>query len=145
MPDFIQWVKALPEIWKSVFTILMFVGVFLIYLVISKRIRHIQSGRSSVDKEAIDDKRVLQNTVEENVKLIDVDEELAAVIMAVTAENLGKPVEKLRFKSIRRISEPILLEEVSDDLAAVIMAITSYNTKVPLEKLRFSSIKLISD
>lgn len=98
-----------------------------------------------MDKEAIDDKRVLQNTVEENVKLIDVDEELAAVIMAVTAENLGKPVEKLRFKSIRRISEPILLEEVSDDLAAVIMAITSYNTKVPLEKLRFSSIKLISD
>ena len=145
MLDIIQWIRDLPEIWKSVLTILLFASLFLIYSFVSKRRKQIKKRKSSGDNEAINNKRILPNAIEENVRLIDVNEEVAAVIMAVVAENLGEPIENLRFKSIRHIAEPVLLEGVSDELAAVIMAITSYNTKLPLQRLDFSSIKLITD
>ena len=39
------------------------------------------------------------------LKLYDTDPKTAAMIMAIVADNLGKPLNELRFKSIREVKE----------------------------------------
>jgi len=41
------------------------------------------------------------------LKLIDVDEQTAAIIMAIVCDELGAPVNELYFKSIRRLGNQV--------------------------------------
>ncbi|MGN0525810.1 MAG: OadG family protein [Acutalibacteraceae bacterium] len=77
------------------------------------------------------------------VTLDGVSEQDAAVIMAITSEKTGIPLERLCFRSIKRLNQSPKLVGVSEQDAAVIMAITSEKTGIPLENLQFNSIKLM--
>lgn len=141
MTEFIQIIKDLPEIWKSVITIIVFALLFFIY----NRVNKVLSAKKQV---AIEDganiKKTALSTIKSNVKLIDTDDETAAVIMAIVSEKMGVPLKNLEFKSIKCLSESPVLSEVSDEEAAVVMAITSHMTKTPLQNLSFKSIKQIN-
>lgn len=76
------------------------------------------------------------------VTLDGVSEQDAAVIMAITSEKTGIPLERLCFKSIKRLNQNPQLVGISEQDAAVVMAITSDKTGIPLENLQFNSIKL---
>lgn len=77
------------------------------------------------------------------VRLENVSEQDAAVIMAITSHKLGIPLERLGFCSIK-LQAPELVN-ISDQDAAAVMAITSAKTEIPLENLYFKSIKLMED
>ncbi len=77
------------------------------------------------------------------VVLDGVSEQDAAVLMAITAHKTGIPLERLDFKSIKRLNQDPVLENVEEQDAAVLMAIVSNKTGIPLEKLAFNSIKLV--
>lgn len=79
------------------------------------------------------------------VRLENISEQNAAVVMALTSFKSGIPPERLSFRSIRLIPEKTALENISDQDAAVIMAVTSYKSGIPLENLAFKSIKLLED
>ncbi len=78
----------------------------------------------------------------QTIQLIDVDEQTAAMIMAIVSNESGIPIEKLSFKSIRSTT---LLEGVDDNAAAAIMAIVSKESGIPLERLSFKSIKKVEE
>ena len=75
------------------------------------------------------------------VTLDGVKEQDAAVIMAITSENTGIPLERLCFKSIRRLNQDPVLENIEEQDAAVIMAIVANKLNKPIENLCFNSIK----
>lgn len=79
------------------------------------------------------------------VILDGVAEQDAAVIMAITSYKTGIGLERLDFKSIKRLNQDPVLENISEQDAAAIMAITSDRTGIPLEKLCFNSIKLVEE
>ena len=79
------------------------------------------------------------------VTLDGVSEQDAAVIMAITSENTGTPLERLCFKSIRRLNQDPVLENIEEQDAAVIMAIVANKLNKPIEKLCFNSIKLVEE
>lgn len=79
------------------------------------------------------------------VILDGVSEQDAAVIMAITADKTGVDLNRLDFRSIKRLNQDPVLENVSEQDAAAIMAITSAKTGIPLEKLAFNSIKKVED
>ncbi len=79
------------------------------------------------------------------VVLDGVAEQDAAVIMAITADKTGIPLERLDFKSIKRLNQSPVLENIEEQDAAAIMAITADKTGIPLENLIFNSIKLVED
>ena len=79
------------------------------------------------------------------VTLDGVKEQDAAVIMAITSFKTGIALERLAFKSIKRLNQDPILENVSEQDAAVIMAITSNKTGIALDNLCFNSIKLVED
>ncbi len=79
------------------------------------------------------------------VTLDGVSEQDAAVIMAITSDKTGIPLERLCFKSIRRLNQEPELINIEEQDAAVIMAITSDKTGIALEKLSFNSIKLVEE
>lgn len=79
------------------------------------------------------------------ITLDGVAEQDAAVIMAITSYKTGIALERLAFKSIKRLNQDPVLENVSEQDAAVIMAITSDKTGIALENLCFNSIKLVED
>ena len=79
------------------------------------------------------------------VTLDGVSEQDAAVIMAITSDKTGIPLERLAFRSIKRLNQNPVLENVSEQDAAVIMAITADKTGIPLENLAFNSIKLVEE
>lgn len=79
------------------------------------------------------------------VVLDGVSEQDAAVVMAITAHQTGIDLERLDFKSIKRLNQNPVLENIEEQDAAVVMAITSDKTGIPLEKLIFNSIKLVED
>ena len=79
------------------------------------------------------------------VTLDGVAEQDAAVIMAITSHKTGIALERLAFKSIKRLNQDPVLENVSEQDAAVIMAITSDKTGIALENLCFNSIKLVEE
>lgn len=76
------------------------------------------------------------------VTLDGISEQDAAVIMAITSENTGIPLERLCFKSIRRLNQDPVLENIEEQDAAVIMAIVANKLNKPIENLCFNSIKL---
>ena len=76
------------------------------------------------------------------VTLDGISEQDAAVIMAITSENTGIPLERLCFKSIRRLNQDPVLENIEEQDAAVIMAIVANKLNKPIEKLCFSSIRV---
>lgn len=142
MTEIIQAVKDLPEIWKSVITIVVFALAFFIYskvrkALVNKNLNTLENGESGI--------KDVPNTINGNVKLIDTDEETAAVIMAIVSEKTGVSLKNLDFKSIKCLSHTPALSGVSDEEAAVVMAITSHMTKIPLQNLSFNSIRLISN
>ena len=65
--------------------------------------------------------------------------------MAITSYKTGIALERLAFKSIKRLNQDPVLENVSEQDAAVIMAITSDKTGIALENLCFNSIKLVEE
>lgn len=77
-----------------------------------------------------------------SVQLIDVDEPTAAVVMALVSKESGIPLERLKFKSIKGITE---LVGVDERTAATIMAIVSKESDIPLERLSFKSIKKVEE
>ncbi|MBQ3888950.1 MAG: hypothetical protein II738_04285 [Clostridia bacterium] len=77
------------------------------------------------------------------VTLDGVDEEDAAVLMAITADRLGAAPEDLCFRSIRRVGPE--LSGVTDQEAAVLMAVTAYKTGRTPETLDFKSIRLVEE
>lgn len=79
------------------------------------------------------------------VVLDGVSEQDAAVLMAITAHKTGTALERLDFKSIKRLNQDPVLENVEEQDAAVLMAIVSNKTGIPLENLIFNSIKLVED
>ncbi len=79
------------------------------------------------------------------VTLNGISEQDAAVIMAITSFRTGIDLERLAFRSIKRLNQDPVLENVSEQDAAVIMAITSNKTGIPLENLAFNSIKLVEE
>ena len=79
------------------------------------------------------------------VTLDGVAEQDAAVIMAITSENTGIPLERLCFKSIRRLNQDPVLENIEEQDAAVLMALVSHKTGIPLDKLTFNSIRLVEE
>ncbi len=79
------------------------------------------------------------------VTLDGISEQDAAVIMAITSFRTGIELERLAFRSIKRLNQDPVLENVSEQDAAVIMAITSNKTGIPLENLAFNSIKLVEE
>lgn len=141
MTEIIGLVKHLPEIWKSVITIVFFTLLFLVYSKVSKAL---SNKNQSVSKSSADSAKVSHNTVKGDIKLINTDDETAAVIMAIISEKTGVPLNNLDIKSIKCLSEEPVLKGVSDEEAAVIMAVTSHKTKTPLQKLSFKSIKQIN-
>jgi Na+-transporting methylmalonyl-CoA/oxaloacetate decarboxylase gamma subunit len=79
------------------------------------------------------------------VVLDGVSEQDAAVLMAITSHKTGIALERLDFKSIKRLNQDPVLENVEEQDAAVLMAIVSNKTGIPLENLVFNSIKLVED
>ena len=79
------------------------------------------------------------------VTLDGVKEQDAAVIMAITSHESGIPLERLCFKSIRRLNQEPELTNIEEQDAAVIMALVSHKTGIPLENLIFNSIKLVEE
>ena len=79
------------------------------------------------------------------VTLDGVSEQDAAVIMAITSDKTGIPLERLCFKSIRRLNQECVLENIEEQDAAVIMAIVANKTGINLENLSFNSIKLVEE
>ena len=77
------------------------------------------------------------------VTLDGISEQDAAVIMAITSKNTEIPLEKLCFKSIRRLNQNPVLENISEQDAAVVMAIVANKLDKPIENLCFNSIKLV--
>lgn len=76
------------------------------------------------------------------VTLDGVSEKDAAVIMAITANRLDVPLERLSFKSIKRLNQNPELSGISEKDAAAVMAITAEKLQKPIENLEFKSIKL---
>ena len=77
-----------------------------------------------------------------SIRLIDVDEPTAAVVMALVSNQSGIPLERLAFKSIRGITE---LVDVDERTAATIMAIVSKESGIPLNRLSFKSIRKVEE
>lgn len=76
------------------------------------------------------------------VTLDGISEKDAAVIMAITANRLNVPLERLAFKSIKRLNQSPELSGISEKDAAAVMAITAEKLQKPIENLEFKSIKL---
>ena len=86
---------------------------------------------------------VLSNSPRSDLVTLDgVSEKDAAVIMAITANRLNVPLERLSFKSIKRLNQNPELSGISEKDAAVVMAIMAEKLKKPIENLEFKSIKL---
>ncbi len=79
------------------------------------------------------------------VVLDGVSEQDAAVIMAITSHKTGIALERLCFKSVKRLNQDPVLENISEQDAAAIMAIVTDKTGIPLENLCFNSIKLVEE
>ena len=79
------------------------------------------------------------------VVLDGVSEQDAAVIMAITSHESGIPLERLCFKSIRRLNQEPELINIEEQDAAVVMAIISDKTGISLDNLIFNSIKLVEE
>ena len=79
------------------------------------------------------------------VTLDGVKEQDAAVIMAITSHESGIPLERLCFKSIRRLNQEPELINIKEQDAAVVMAIISDRTGISLDNLIFNSIKLVEE
>ena len=79
------------------------------------------------------------------VTLDGVKEQDAAVIMAIISKQTGIPLEKLCFKSIKRLNQQPELINIEEQDAAVVMALVSDKTGIPLNKLNFNSIKLVEE
>ena len=79
------------------------------------------------------------------VTLDGVKEQDAAVIMAITSHESGIPLERLCFKSIRRLDQEPELINIEEQDAAVVMAIISDKTGISLDNLIFNSIKLVEE
>ncbi len=79
------------------------------------------------------------------VTLDGVKEQDAAVIMAITSHESGIPLERLCFKSIRRLNQEPELINIEEQDAAVVMAIISDRTGISLDNLIFNSIKLVEE
>ena len=79
------------------------------------------------------------------VTLDGVKEQDAAVIMAITSHESGIPLERLCFKSIRRLNQEPQLINIKEQDAAVVMAIISDKTGISLDNLIFNSIKLVEE
>ena len=79
------------------------------------------------------------------VTLDGVKEQDAAVIMAITSKESGIPLERLCFKSIRRLNQEPELINIEEQDAAVIMALVSHKTGISLDNLIFNSIKLVEE
>ena len=114
-----------------------------------------EKSETVTTEEAVTETEVEEEVAEEKeselpytpgyVTLDGVAEQDAAVIMAITSFRTDIPLERLAFRSIRRLNQDPVLENVSEQDAAVIMAITSNKTGIPLEKLAFNSIKLVEE
>ena len=79
------------------------------------------------------------------VTLDGVKEQDAAVIMAITSHESGIPLERLCFKSIRRLNQEPELINIEEQDAAVIMALIAHKTGISLDNLIFNSIKLVEE
>ena len=102
-------------------------------------------AEAAVEEEIAEEKEPELPYTPGYVTLDGVAEQDAAVIMAITSFRTDIPLERLAFRSIRRLNQDPVLENVSEQDAAVIMAITSNKTGIPLEKLAFNSIKLVEE
>ena len=131
---------SIPEPVKALFTLLGFSLALFLFSIIKKKINSSKQDKLSVFVPSDADVPPVQG-----ITLIGTDEKTAAVVMAVVSKNLGVPLEKLRFHSIRLVENPLVLENINDTDAAVVMAVTSHKTGIPLQNLSFSRIALISE
>ena len=79
------------------------------------------------------------------VTLDGVKEQDAAVIMAIISEKTGIPLERLCFRSIKRLNQEPELINIDEQDAAVVMALVADKTGIPLDNLIFNSIKLVEE
>ena len=106
-----------------------------------------KESSAEVSADEVSDKATETETVDlpytpGYITLDGVREQDAAVIMAITSENTGIPLERLCFKYIRRLNQNPVLENIEEQDAAVIMAIVANKLDTPIENLCFNSIKL---
>ncbi len=93
----------------------VFAGIILLILVVVIIGKVMTSGQKKVEavkpslmKEPVsDDSDIVQKAPGSagELKLYDTDPRTAAMIMAIVADNLGKPLNELRFRSIREVKE----------------------------------------
>lgn len=121
--------------------------VKLLSFVVGSAVKGTKNDKTpAAEKKTATRKPVIQKSdTAGNVILDGVSEQDAAVIMAITSKNTNIPLERLIFKSIKRLEQDPELTGVSEQDAAVIMAITSNKTGIPLEKLDFKFIKLLEE
>ena len=76
------------------------------------------------------------------VELINAPEPLAAMAMAVVADQCGIPIERLRFVSVRGLVE---LHGVDEATAEAVMRQTALELGRPLADLHFTAIRRLPD
>lgn len=88
----------------------VFLGIVLlmIVMVITGKIMY-KNAKKNADKPAADPAPAIEREkapgTAGELKLYDTDPKTAAIIMAIVAEKTGKPLNELRFKSIKEVKE----------------------------------------
>ncbi len=77
--------------------------ILLVDAVMTRRRRRLAAVHAAEASAAAEGKAEPAAGSAGELKLYDTDPRTAAMIMAIVADNLGKPVNELRFKSIREV------------------------------------------
>ncbi len=83
--------------------ILLMCVILLVDAVITRRRKRLAAAHAAEAGAAASAKAELAPGSAGELKLYDTDPRTAAMIMAIVADNLGKPVNELRFKSIKEV------------------------------------------
>jgi oxaloacetate decarboxylase gamma subunit len=106
----------------------------------------VEAAATAPTEEAQDKPKAIQLPYTPGYVTLDgVNEQDAAVIMAIISHKTGIPLERLCFKYISRLNQEPELVNIEEQDAAVIMAITANKLGVSLDNLIFNSIKLVEE
>lgn len=77
------------------------------------------------------------------VKLVGVDDNTAATLMAIVSHRCGIDLKHLDFKAIRLMTPPTETAGVKEEDVYTLMSLVSSRSGIPLEYLNFKSIRNI--
>ena len=87
---------------------LLILGILVIALVIYLLVKNSKKKKAAAAIEAVpvaETKKTVAPGSAGQIKLHDVDPKSAAMVMAIVADKLGKPLNELRFISIREVKD----------------------------------------